>query len=250
MKKDEEIRQMYESGILTKEEMEAELKKLPATKAESKVRSKIFAIIGVILPLAVLIAIGGAIYSSHKHHKQIEEAVVAYSNDGDQLREIYLGEFTDLEGFHPVAIQLINKYHNGKITFWVYPSNNFTEIDRIRIKQFKSHFVFYGNDEKSQKAEEENYYVGPFIYSKDKAWAKAEELKKLEPTMGWQPITMFYEISLTPKAVKKLLEIRELIRKGAIMSDGKNWTFTDGSPVAESEKELFNKHIAPAYMEE
>ena len=66
--------------------------------------------------------------------------------------------------------------------------------------------------------------------------------------MGWQPITMFYEISLTPKAVKKLLEIRELIRKGAIMSDGKNWTFTDGSPVSESEKELFKKHIAPAYM--
>ena len=246
MKKEDEIRKLYESGILTKEEMKAELKKVTSAKDGENGRTKRLVIFSAIVILFVgVIAIVGSMLWEQDSNKFLEEMLIKHNREGAP-RKIYLGEFTDIEKYHKRAIANINAELGGKMTFWIIPTKYRLEIGTIQIKPFKSMYLF--SDPNSDVARQ-NRLVGPIIYEQGRDWLAINESEE-NTKSNYQPIAAFLGVGLTPKAEKRWREIQAFLMKGAIKSDGENWTFADGSPVSESEKELFKKHIAPAYMEE
>ena len=248
MKQENETRQIHENTTITKDEMEAELKNLAAAKAKSKFRKRICVISVCTILIAAIAVIGWIMVRQYIYNEKIEAALINYQNTNDHTRRVFLGEFTDIQHFTKDGQELVIGINKGIMRYWITPTKSLSKIAVIDIDAFKSGFYF---EDDSTTFAKENKYVGPQIYIADKQWAPLPKYSWVSnDNSGWQPAALYYWVDLTPKAREKWHEIQAFLMKGAIKSDGENWTFADGSPVSEREKELFKKHIAPAYMEE
>ena len=124
MKKEDEIRKLYESGILTKEEMEDELKNLAAAKAKSKFRKRICVISVCTILIAAIAVIGWIMVRQYIYNEKIEAALINYQNTNDHTRRVFLGEFTDIQHFTKKGQELVNAILKGQMRYGIIPTKS------------------------------------------------------------------------------------------------------------------------------
>lgn len=220
----EKIKQLYKDGILTKEEMEAELKNLEGNKRKSNKRSSlkwIWCIVAAICAIGLLAVIF--------YDNSDEEVIQNYDTehlfatgegsitdrmtiDGKDPILFHLGEFSDIDAYSDFA----KKALRGSIEFWICPSKDATRISYIEIRPVFSSAIGSTSVPGDEGYEESLEWgmVGSSIYDRGRKWNNPWGDEMI--TNAWSPASTLHKVRLTPKAEIEAAKLLQFISWGKI----------------------------------
>lgn len=222
---EEKIRQLYKDGVLSREEMEVELKKVSGIKRYTNKRISLKWIVSIVA-VSCIIGLLAIVLSYNSGNDEISqdyntEHLFATGEgsitdrmtiDGKKLMLFYLGKFSDIDSYSDHA----KKALGGSIEFWICPSKDTSRISYIEILPVFSSGIGSTSVPGEDGFEEflEWGQVGSSIYDRGRKWYNPWGDEMI--TDDWSPASTLHKVTLTPKAEIEAAKLLQFISWGKI----------------------------------